>query len=193
MTVPSGSYPVRAMTAAPEPAQRPPAVSVIAWLTVALSALMAAKALIDLVVWKAMGPAVPALLGMARDPSANNPFVRTILAHLTAIKLAQAAIWIGVAFIAIGVLRLRGWARVAMQVVGGCALLYFGGVLVAWSFAWNAPPPPGVAPLSRSARLTLLGGGATVLLIFAAVVIWMLAILRRPDVRAVFGSKPAVR
>jgi hypothetical protein len=190
MTVPPGRYPVRVMTAAPEPAERPRAISVIAWLSLVLSGLLVAKALIDLVVWKAMGPAVPALLGMARDPSADAPYVRTILRYLTEIKLAQAAAWIGVACIAIGLLRLRDWARRGMQVVGGCVLLYFSGVLVAWSLAWNAPPPPGVAPLSRPARLTLLGGGITVTLVLAAIVVWMILILRRRDIREAFGASP---
>ena len=69
------------------------------------------------------------------------------MAHITEIKLAQAILWMGVAFIAIGLLRLRPWARVAMQVVGVAMLLYFAGILIAWGFAWNAPPP--AAPCLR--------------------------------------------
>jgi len=177
------------MSTAPEPGERPRAISVIAWLSLVLSALLVAKALIDLVVWKGMGPAVPALLGMARTTT-DTPYVRTILTHLTEIKLLQAALWIVIACIAAGLLRLRPWARRAMQVVGGCVLLYFSGLLVAWSFAWNAPPPPGVTPLSRTARLTLLGGGATVIVLLGAIVIWMIAILRRPEIRRAFASSP---
>jgi len=176
------------MSTAQEPEERPRAISVIAWLTLVFSALLSSKALIDLVVWKAMGPAVPRLLGIAGDPSANLPYVRTIVAHITEIKLAQAILWMGVAFIAIGLLRLRPWARVAMQVVGGAMLLYFAGILIAWGFAWNAPPPVGVRPLSEPARLTVLAGGSAVLIFFGAVVVWMIVTLRRPRIRAAFDS-----
>src|SRR4051794_16197569 len=111
------------MSTAPEPGERPRAISVIGWLTIAFSALLTAKALIDLVVWKAMGPAVPRLLGMAGDPSVSSPSVRMVLGHIVEIKLAQAALWVGVACIGIGLLRLRPWARVAMQAVGAAMLL----------------------------------------------------------------------
>lgn len=173
-----------------EPGERPQAVSVIAWLTLVFSALVAAKALIDLAVWKAMGPAVPRLLGMSGDPTANVPYVRTIVAHITEIKIAQAILWMGVAFIAIGLLRLRPWARVAMQVVGVAMLLYFAGILIAWGFAWNAPPPadPAVPPLSGPARMTVLAAGSALLIFFGIVMVWMIVILRRPRIRAAFDA-----
>ena len=178
------------MSTAPEPAERPREISVIAWLTLVSSALLAAKALIDLVVWKAMGPAVPRLLGITGDPSANLRYVRMIVGHMTEIKLGQAILWMAIGGIAIGLLRLRNWARAAMQVVGVAMLLYFAGILIAWAFAWNAPPPANssVPPLSEASRMTLMAGGAAVLIFFGAVVVWMIVILRRPRIRAAFDK-----
>ena len=173
----------------PDPPERPRSVSVIGWVALVFSALLASKALIDVAVWKAMGPAVPSLLGAARDPSLNLPYVRTVLAHLTEIKLAQTAAWVGVAVIAIGLLRLRPWARVAMQIVGACILLYFAGILTLWAMAWNAAPPEtSVPPLSEASRLAVLVGGLAVGLMLAGIVLSMIVILRRPRIREAFEA-----
>ena len=172
-----------------EPAARPRSISVIGWMTLVFAALLASKALIDLAVWRVMGPAVPALMGAARDPAMNVPYVRTVLAHLTEIKLAQAAAWVGVAFIGIGLLRLRPWARVAMQAVGACILLYFAGILALWARAWTSPGVnPSVPPLSEAARLTVLVGGLAVGLVLAGIVVFMIVVLRRPRIRHAFES-----
>jgi hypothetical protein len=172
-----------------EPAERPRSISVIGWTTLVLSVILASKALIDIAVWKAMGPAVPALMRMSRFQSADVPYVRTILAHLTQIKLAQALLWIGVAFIAIGLLRLRPWTRVAMQAVGGCVLLYFAFLLAVWARAWTAEPvDPSVPRLSEASRITLLAGGITVLLVLGGIVVGMIVVLRRPRIRQAFDS-----
>ena len=77
-----------------------------------------------------------------------------------------------------------------MQVVGAGMLLYFAGILIAWGFAWNAPPPanPAVHPLSESARLTVVAGGCAVLIFFGAIVVWMIVTLRRAQIRTAFDS-----
>jgi len=185
--------PLPAPPALPEPPDRPRSVSVIGWVALLFSALLASKALIDVAVWKAMGPAVPSLLGRNRDPSLDLPYVRTVLAHLTEIKLAQAAAWIGIAVIAIGLLRLKPWARVAMQVVGACILLYFAGIVTLWAMAWNAPAiDSSVPPLSEASRLTLLAGGIVLGLILAGIVVAMIVVLRRPRVREAFDGARTV-
>jgi len=177
------------MQAPEEPAERPRPIAFIGWTTLVLSVLLALKALIDIAVWKAMGPAVPALLRMSRDPSAQAPYVRTILAHLTQIKLAQTFLWLGVAFIAIALLRLRPWARVAMQAVGGGVLLYFAFLVAVWARAWTAEPiDPSVPRLSEASRITLLAGGITVVLVLAGIVVAMIVVLRRPRIRQAFDS-----
>ena len=183
------SYPRPEMPPSPEPPERPRPVSVIGWVVLVFSALLASKALIDVAVWKAMGSAVPSLLGAARDPSLNLPYIRMILAHITEIKLAQAAAWIGIAVIGIGLLRLRPWARVAMQIVGIGLVLYFAGFMAIWLRAWNAPGlENAVPPLSEASRFALLLGGIGVGIIFAGVVISMIVILRSPRIREAFES-----
>ncbi|MDQ6891820.1 MAG: hypothetical protein M3167_03975 [Acidobacteriota bacterium] len=177
------------MQTLPEPAERPRSISLIGWTTLVLSVLLASKAFIDIAVWKAMGPAVPALMRISRDPSANLPYVRTILAHLTEIKLAQALLWIGVASIGVALLRLRPWARVAMQAVGGCGLLYFAGLLAVWARAWSAEPiDPSVPRLSENSRLTLLAGGITIFLVLGGIVVAMILVLRRPRIQEAFDT-----
>jgi hypothetical protein len=177
------------MDMAAEPGERPRSISVIGWTTVVFSTLLASKALIDLAVWKVMGPAVPRLLGAARDPSLEIPYVRTVLAHLTEIKLAQALAWLGIAFIGVGLLRLRPWARVALQAVGALILLYFACLVALWARAWTAPGVnPSVPTLSESARLTILAGGTAVGVVLAGIVVSVIMMLRRPRIRQAFES-----
>jgi hypothetical protein len=193
MMSPPGSYSGGAMPPLPEPSERPRSISVIGWVSLVFSALLASKALIDIAVWKAMGSAVPSLLGRARDPSLDLPYVRTVLAHLTEIKLAQAAAWVVVAVIAIGLLRLKPWARVGMQIVGAGVLLYFAGLLVLWARAWNSPGlDSAVPPLSEASRLTLLAGGMAMGLILAGIVLSMILVLRRPRIREAFDNARTV-
>jgi hypothetical protein len=50
------------MTAGEE-RERPKAVTVIGWLWLVLAGLYLLRSLVDLVIWKALGPAAPTLLG----------------------------------------------------------------------------------------------------------------------------------
>src|SRR5207244_1852670 len=114
----------------------------------------------------------------------------TVLAHLTEIKLAQSAAWVIVAVIAIGLLRLRPWARVGMQVVGAAILLYFAGILTLWALAWKSTGVDlSVPPLSEASRLTLLAGGMAIGLILAGIVLSMILVLRSAPIREAFESR----
>lgn len=185
----------------PQIAERPRAVGVIGWTALVLSVIFGAKALIDIAIWKVMGPALPAVLGMAAERPAEPPFFRWFLAHLTEIKLAQAGLWLIIGITAVSLLRLRPWARVAMQAVGWLILVYFGGALCVWVTAWTRAAGDHTAPqLSQSSRLGVLVGGVSVGATLAAFVVATIVALNRPGVRRAFnlaedgeGNAAAVR
>jgi hypothetical protein len=89
------------------PPDRPRFVSAAGWTGVILGAVVALKSLVEIAVWKIVEPAMPALLGAAPRPGAEVPFARMIYAHLTAIKLAEAAFWAFAAIASGALLLLR--------------------------------------------------------------------------------------
>jgi hypothetical protein len=167
--------------------ERPRAVGVIGWTSLLLSVVLSAKALIDIAVWKVMGPAMPTLMGMASERPPAPPFLRSVLAHLTEIKLAQAALWVVIGATAVALLRLRPWARVAMQAAGWLVLVYFAGVLCVWAVAWSKAGGDPTAPrLSDSSRMGVLVGGVSIGAVLAAFIVAMIGNLSRPEVRRAF-------
>lgn len=112
-----------------------------------LSILLAAKAMVDVAVWKVMGPAMPALMRVVgRTP--QPPFMPLLMAYLTPIKLGQAALWTAIGVTAASLLRLRPWARVAMQGVGWMFIAY----LAALEVIFAGPGRGFRAPPARSLR-----------------------------------------
>ena len=168
--------------------ERPAVVSVIGWVWLVLALLLAAKALIDVVVWRVMKPAMPVIMDIAGGRSPEPPrYVRYIVEHLTEVKIAQAVLWIAVAAVAAGFLRLRPWARTAMQAFGWIGLAYMGCVIAISLAAWRAMPPAGVGG-SASERAGMLVGGFAVSALIVAVFVAMIVALRRRDVREAFGE-----
>lgn len=168
--------------------ERPGVVSVIGWVWLVLALLLAAKALIDVVVWRVMKPAMPVLVDIAGGRSPEPPrYLQFVVEHLTEVKIAQAVLWIGVAAVAAGFLRLRPWARTAMQAFGWLGLAYMGCVIAISLAAWRQIPPAAVGP-SSSERAGMLVGGFAVSGLIVAVLIAMIVALRRREVREAFGE-----
>ena len=169
-------------------AERPRAVTVIGrlWLVVAVFSL--GKALVNLAVWKALEPDAPSLF---RDVAAQSPrdwLVRPLLEHLTAFMTAQALWWTFVGIAAFGLLRLRPWARVAIQGVCGVLLVYSVGFGVFWGAVWPNLPArgAGATAFGISYRTLALAGGLTACAAVATGLITMIVLLRTPRVRAAF-------
>jgi len=174
-------------------AERPRAVTIIGRLWLILAVLLFCKAVVNLAVWKVLQPDAPSLV---RDALANAPklsFLRPLLSHITAVMTVQALWWVFVGVAAVGLLRLRPWARVAMQGVCGFLLVYFLGIEMFWALVWPNLPSGnarGVA-LGASSRAVALVAGLTVCAAASAGLIWMIVLLRGPRVRAAFAAEPA--
>lgn len=172
---------------------RPRAVTIIGRLWLVLAVLFLCKAVVNLAVWKVLQPDAPSLV---RDALTNAPklsFMRPLLSHITAVITAQALWWIFVGVAAFGLLRLRPWARVAIQAVCVFLLVYFLGFEMLWAAVWpNLPSQSARAvALGTSYRSLALVAGLSVGAAVGAGLIWMIVLLRAPRVRAAFQNGPS--
>ena len=173
-----------------EGAERPRAVTVIGRLWLVLAVLLLGKALVNLAVWTVIKPDAPNLI---RDALTNAPmlsFMRPLLSHITAVITVQALWWIFVGIAAFALLRLRPWARVAIQGVCGFLLFYSVAFEILWAVVWPTLPSrsAAAAPFGASYRTVALVAGVTVGVAAAAGLIWMIVLLRGPRVRAAFET-----
>ena len=90
-----------------------------------------------------------------------------------------------VAFCAWGLLRLRSWARPAVQTISGLALGYFVCFGLLWTWAWMRAPAESAARAHANPGL-LLAAGLTLSLILAAGFATMIASLQSRRVRETF-------
>jgi len=173
-----------------EDAERPRAVTVIGRLWLIVAVLLLSKALVNLAVWTVLKPDAPSIIKDALAQTPRFGLVRPLFAHLTAVMMLQALWWIFVGIAAFALLRLRPWARVAIQGVCGFLLVYSVAFEIFWAAVWPTLPAvsAGATPLGAPYRTAALVGGLTVGAAAAAGLIWMIVLLRGPRVRAAFGT-----
>ncbi len=104
--------------------QRPPPVSVLGWVWVALGALGQARSAVNLILWRALRPAFPPLAAAAGDSSTQSRRVALVFEHFNAIVLTQGVLALAVLIAGWQFPRLREWARVALRIVSVLALVY---------------------------------------------------------------------
>jgi hypothetical protein len=178
------------MTTEPD-SERPRAVTIIGRVLLVLAVILVAKSLLDLVVWKVLQPAVPLLVQLGGQAPPSRIF-DPLLAHLTEIKLAQALGWTAVAVAAFYFLRLRRWARVAVQAICWIGLAYVSCVGVVWAAAYSRIPAAGVAAHSSALpahRTLLFLGGLLVCAVLIAGLTATIVLLRSADVRRAFAVR----
>jgi hypothetical protein len=176
------------MTTEPE-FERPRAVTIIGRIWLVVAVILAAKSLLDLVVWKVLQPVLPLLVQLGGQAAPSRIF-DPLLAHLTEIKLAQALAWTAVAVAAFYFLRLRRWARVAVQAICWIGLAYVSCVGVVWAAAYSRIPAAGVVAHSSAPathRTLLLLGGLLVCVVLIAGLIATIVLLRSTDVGRAFA------
>lgn len=176
-----------------EGSERPKAVTIIGRLWLVLAVVFLCKAVVNLAIWTVLQPDAPSLV---REALANAPmlsFARPLLSHITAVITVQALWWVFVGIAAFCLLRLRPWARVAIQGICGFLLLYFLLFETFWAVVWPKLP-------SQSARAVALGTSYKTLALVAGLsvgagvcagLIWMIVLLRAPRVRAAFQKGPS--
>ena len=175
------------MTMEEEP-ERPRAVTVIGWIWLVVGGLYFLRSVVDLVMWRALQPAAPALLHEieSRDPEIR--FLHPLFEHLTAIKIAQAIAGVAVVVLAYRFLRLRPRARVGIQTICWIVLCYVFGFAALWIRIWTralalAPDDPRFA--GSHGRISLaLGLGLSAALATGLIV--MIALLRSSRMRHAF-------
>ena len=166
-------------------------VTVIGWVWIVLAGVLVMKALVNLLTLSILRSTAPTLLQALGDQLAHVPFVQTILRHAGAVMVTQAVFWAFVGFCAFHFLRLRPWARAAIQTVCCLGLVYAACLLVLWVELWQkaglATRDPSLTEAKRSVAL------------FAGVVVWillgslfgiMLGFLRSSRVREAFAGPP---
>ena len=169
--------------------ERPRAVTVISWVWLIAGILFLLRSLLDLVIWRMLQPAAPSLFAAVEQQSPQMSFLRPLFKHLATVKIIEAVASAGVICIASQFLRLRAWARVAVQAVCWLTLCYIVSFAILWVGIWThmtAEPAGGPMSSSYSHRMIGLVGGLAVCLLFAAGLVTMIALLRGSRVRAAF-------
>ena len=171
-----------------EGAGRPRPVTIIGRLWLVLAVLFLCKALVNLAIWRVLQPDAPSLIGDAMAAAPRLWFMRPLLSHIAAVMTVQALWWVFVGLAAFGLLRLRPWARVAIQGVCGFLLVYAMGFEVFWAVVWPTLPVrrAGAIAFGTSYRTLALLAGLTLCAAISAGLIWMIVLLRGPRVRAAF-------
>jgi len=176
-----------------EDPERPRAVTVIGWIWIVVGGLYLLRSVVDLVMWRALQPAAPALLREveSRDPELR--FLRPMFEHLTEIKIAQLIGGVAVVFLAYRFLRLRPRARLGIQIVCWIVLCYVLGFGALWIRIWTralalAPDDPRFA--GSHGRISLaLGLGLSAALATGLIV--MIVLLRSSQMRYAFERPDA--
>lgn len=164
------------VSAAPEPSEeRPRSVTIIGWTFLVLALLRILVDSLSCVVWK-LGNAEPVVAFFI--PRGVRGVDELALRHLPSVLAVQGTVAAVVAFIAYRFLRLRAWARTALEVVCGIAIAVVASIAVALSIEWSR-----LAPGRESNGVAAV---VAALLAVGVVLGRVIGTLRRPIVRRAF-------
>jgi hypothetical protein len=165
--------------------QRPRAVTLIGRIWLVLAVLSLLRSVGNLIVWIALRPAMPSLVGALNDKDPRTFFLGPLFAHFVAVNLTVAVLSLGVGICAWELLRLRSWARPALQAISGLAVGYVVCFGLLWTWAWMRVPAESAAR-AHANRGLLLAGGLTLSLVLAAGFAAMIVSLQSRRVRETF-------
>ncbi len=160
----------------PPPPDRPKAVTVVGWTFLVLSMVRVLEDVWGWFVWKFGDAEKLVLFFLPRGTSALVP-VDALLRNLGPIVAVQAVAAACVAFISWSFLRLRPWARAALEVVCWIALGGIGLAVLALAFAFRRIGANGAPALPF-----VLAAAIGVAFLFAVTI----RVVRRPHVRNAF-------
>jgi hypothetical protein len=173
----------------PPPLERPRAVTIVGWIWLVFAGLRFLDGLLVLVVWKVGGldRGLPFLAVRWARLKLQIGETETLLGHAVTLLLAQVLVAGAVAWAAFELLRLKPWARKAIQAAAGLGILATFG-LAAYVYASTArmaalegiePAEVRTAGVAAAAIIALLGSA------FFGITIWVLG---RPAVRRAFEN-----
>ena len=169
---------------------RPRAVTVIGRIWLIAGIFILAVAVVDLIVWVALRPAMPTILGYAAEREPGIRFLRPYFENYTTIKLIEAVFAAAVIVSAYHFLKLRSWARAAIEATCWLYVIYVVG-LACFSFWMHRHLSiDSSAIAARQHERQRLIGGAGVGLLLVAGLVWMILLLRGKKVRAAFAIPP---
>jgi hypothetical protein len=181
--------PVAIPAPAAEP-ERPGAVTAVGWIWIVLAGLVVLRSLLNMTLWSVMEWQAPRMIEdlqqRAKEAWIFDLMLRHVVLKNALVGVASAA----VAVFAWGMLQLKNWGRIGVQVACWVSLAYMALFLCAWVVYW--PVIAQVAARDRSlteARMTqVYYGGIGGSLAIGLALIAMIAVLRSRRVRAAFSG-----
>ncbi len=167
-----------------EEPERPKAVTVIGWIWLVLAAVSLFKTIVNFIFWVALQPAIPSLVALAAREDPMTRYLNPLLEHYGLVLTIQALLAAGVGISAYFLLRMRPWARVAVQTVCWLGLLYIACFAAFWLFVMSravaARPRSQIPPSAGILVCAALAVGLAV----------MIGMLRSRRLREAFISPP---
>jgi hypothetical protein len=175
----------------PDDRLRPRSVTVIGWLWLIVGVLVLCRTVVNIVVWEILKPDLLSFLeSFGEVPERQQRFLRPLFEHLTTIQAWEAIFSAAVILIAFQLLRLRSWARAAMEAVCWIVLVLVGLFGVFWVWLCGGVAAASPSPSARSLETIGLPLGLAVCLGAAVGLAVTIARLRSSRVRRAFGSSP---
>lgn len=167
-----------------EELERPKAVTVIGWIWLVLAAISLFKTIVNFIFFVALKPAIPSLVALAARENPITRYLNPLLEHYELVLAIQALLAAAVGVSAYFLLRLRPWARVAIETTCWLGLVYVACFTVFWLFVTSqaANRPRGQVPPSA---------GILVCAALAVGLAVMIGILRSRRLREAFISPPS--
>ncbi len=166
---------------APEPpAARPRSVTIVGTVFLLLASLRFLLDLLGWIVWK-LGNAGPVVAFFLPRGGRGLVPVDSVIRHFPTVLAVQGTVAACVAWISLDFLRLRPWARPALELVAWVALAVITAVAGALVFEWTR--------LAAGPEASGLAASVAVLLVLDLLLGAAIRAMRRPDVRLAFRGR----
>ena len=177
--------------------KRPTSVSVIAWTWIITGGFMAFSGIMGLLMFAAI-PSLPSQLQAPNMPQGFG-FMMGMFGYFGWLVAAQLVLAVVAIVAGIQFLKLRPWARAALEILSWISLIYVVGFGVFWVSTWSLMtgqfPQQQDAPFDMETfRIIGLAMGAFITLTFAVPLAIMIKYLRGKVIReAMVGAAPTTR
>ena len=157
----------------------------IGWVWIVLGSLSLAKSAVNLILWRAIRPAIPMLAAAAARQPDEGRGAAIVIEHFTAIAGVQIVLASAVLLAAWQFLRLSEWARVILRIACVVSIAYVAAFAGLWTATRTGALPGGTwSPPSIHSRAGLeLAVGLALCVAIAAGFVAMLAALGGRAVR----------